>query len=65
MGGAYDIRLSYLPEDASPADTPADSPAASSIFAALQEQAGLKLQARRMAIEILVVDHIERQPTEN
>lgn len=34
------------------------------IFSAVQEQLGLKLEAKKGTAEILVVDHIER-PSEN
>jgi uncharacterized protein (TIGR03435 family) len=40
----------------------ADSP---SIFTALQEQLGLKLEARKVPVEILVIDHVEKAPSEN
>jgi uncharacterized protein (TIGR03435 family) len=33
--------------------------------AALPKQLGLKLEARKMPIEMLVIDHIEKAPTEN
>jgi len=32
---------------------------------ALQEQLGLKLEVRKLPVQILVIDHIERVPTEN
>ena len=40
----------------------ADSP---TLFVALQEQLGLKLEARKGPLEILVIDHAEKVPTEN
>ena len=44
-------------------DTASD-PSGSAIFAAIQ-QLGLKLEPRKSAMEILVVDHVEKAPTEN
>lgn len=64
IAGVYDIRLRYLPDEA-PADAPAEAGVASSLFAALRDQAGLHLEARKVPIRILVVDRIERHPTEN
>jgi uncharacterized protein (TIGR03435 family) len=54
-----------LPGSASTPDgpsPPADS--GPSIFAALQQKFGLRLEASRAPIEILVIDHVEK-PTEN
>jgi uncharacterized protein (TIGR03435 family) len=36
-----------------------------SIFLAVDKELGLRLQAQKRAIPVLVVDHIELKPTEN
>jgi uncharacterized protein (TIGR03435 family) len=66
LDGWYSIQLRFAQQaprtnaDAGAAD-PGDAP---EIFTALQEQLGLKLQPARKALQVVVVDHIER-PTEN
>jgi len=45
-----------------PAPTDIEGP---SIFAAIEEKLGLKLEARNLAVEVLVIDHAEKVPTEN
>lgn len=40
-----------------------DSPP--SLFTAIQEQLGLRLESQRALVDVLVVDHINRSPTEN
>ena len=42
-----------------------DDPALPTIFGALQAQLGLKLEQKKAPVEIIVVDHVEKTPTEN
>ncbi len=58
--GVFDIALEWAPDDV--AANPATSRAADkpSIFTALQEQAGLKLESRKVPMEVVVVNRAER-----
>ena len=60
LKGNYDVTLNYTPVP-KPNPAPGDPP---NIYTALQEQLGLKLEADRAPLKVLVVDRIER-PTEN
>jgi uncharacterized protein (TIGR03435 family) len=72
LTGRFDIDLTYLPEleniNGRPASDspflPAQVTGAPSVFTAVQEQLGLKLEAARGPVEVMVIDRIER-PTEN
>ena len=47
-------------------NSPATSePSGPNLFTALQEQLGLKLQPKKVTIEIFAIDHIEKTPAEN
>ena len=59
LTGKYDIDLNWSGEDSS--GTTDSGP---SIFAALQEQLGLKLEPAKAAVDTIVVEHIEK-PSEN
>jgi uncharacterized protein (TIGR03435 family) len=67
LTGVYDLRLTFTPENpGSPLAGPpvaADDNAAS-IFAALTEQLGLKLEPRRALVDVVVIDRVE-MPTED
>ena len=67
LTGRYDFLVEYTPDPpagaAPPGGPPAD-PDRPSVYAALQEQLGLKLDAQRGAVDVLVVDAIQR-PTED
>ncbi len=58
--GYWDFDLKYMPDPAGapPAlSAPGDS---ASLFTALQEQLGLRLEAQRTAVETLVIDSADR-----
>jgi uncharacterized protein (TIGR03435 family) len=59
----YALTFSPLAAQASP-DTASDS-GPLDLFAAVQQQLGLKLEPKKDTIEILIVDHAERVPSEN
>jgi uncharacterized protein (TIGR03435 family) len=75
LTGKYDIEVQYTPEQgqfqAPPGGAPPGMPPmppidpnGPSLFTALQEQLGLKLESQKGPVEIIVIDHIER-PSEN
>jgi bla regulator protein blaR1 len=69
LTGSYAFDLAWTPDappsaPGQPQTANAADPAGPSLFTALQEQLGLKLESMRRPVEVLVIDHVER-PTEN
>jgi uncharacterized protein (TIGR03435 family) len=65
LAGFYSIDFTFaVPNQGSAAAATADPSDAPSVFTALQEQLGLKLEPDSMPLQYVVIDHIER-PTEN
>ena len=62
LTGSYEMTLDYTVDDSAAGNDAATGP---SIFTALQEQLGLKLESAKGPVETIVVDHVERTPTEN
>jgi uncharacterized protein (TIGR03435 family) len=73
--GKYDIDLQYTPDsgqfpappgggDPGLPPLPQADPNGPSLFTALQEQLGLKLESQKGPVEMMVIDHVER-PSEN
>ena len=68
----YDIRVLWRPDNVDPAQLdeimtrlpPELRPPDMNIFEAFEKQAGLKLEAAKTGVQVLVVDRIEK-PTEN
>lgn len=63
LNGFFNFEFQFTPDngraDANSSDT------GPSIFTAVEEQLGLKLVPEKDAIDILIVDHLEKVPTEN
>jgi uncharacterized protein (TIGR03435 family) len=69
LAGQYDFRLSWTPDDATPGavgprGSPAPDQTLASVFTALTEQLGLKLQSDKGPVDVYVIDHAEK-PSEN
>ena len=63
LTGSYDLKLVYTPETrANRMSEPSTSDV--TIFTAVQEQLGLKLEPQKAMVDILVIDRVEK-PTEN
>jgi uncharacterized protein (TIGR03435 family) len=54
LAGNYEFTLTWTPDETS-----------APLFQALKQQLGLKLESRRLPINILVIDHANKIPTEN
>ncbi len=69
LTGRYDIDLTYTPERPLPEGVnlpgPAADPNGPSIYTAIREQLGLKLESQKVQEDVLVIGHVERQPSEN
>jgi uncharacterized protein (TIGR03435 family) len=75
LTGRYDIKLDWAPDDINTVQTSADhagaqtpllppAPSGPSIFTAVQEQLGLKLESKNGPVQVLVIDHAE-EPSPN
>ncbi len=67
LTGAFDVELNWLPDDTrgAPPPPPSDTAPRPDIFTAIQQQLGLKLEASREPIEVLIVDYAEKTPVSN
>jgi uncharacterized protein (TIGR03435 family) len=58
LRGNFDFTLSYAPVNDANSSLP-------DFFTALQEQLGLKLESQKVPVDFLVIDRVEKIPTEN
>jgi uncharacterized protein (TIGR03435 family) len=63
LKGTYDVRMAYTPNIPSNRGTE-PAPDDISVFTAVEVQLGLKLEAQKAMVEVLVVDRVEK-PSEN
>jgi uncharacterized protein (TIGR03435 family) len=61
LRGMYEVKLAWALRQVQNADAGAGS----SLFTALSEQLGLRLEARKAPVEVLIVDSAEKVPVEN
>jgi uncharacterized protein (TIGR03435 family) len=65
LTGVYDFDLTWTPEEAPPGPggtlaPPPPSSDSGSLYTAVQEQLGLKLDAQRGPVDVLLIDSVER-----
>jgi uncharacterized protein (TIGR03435 family) len=75
LKGRYDFTLEWAPRrggrgavivgGGAAGEVPAPDPDGATIFGAVQSQLGLKLEPRKLPMDVLVIDKLERVPTEN
>jgi uncharacterized protein (TIGR03435 family) len=69
LTGVFDFKLEWSPDETQKllpqGETAPVAGSGPSIFSALQDQLGLKLESRKGPVEVLVVDRVERAPSEN
>jgi uncharacterized protein (TIGR03435 family) len=62
--GPFEIKLDWSPDDGV-AQATNDVPPGPSVYTALQEQLGLRLESRKGPLDVLVIDHAEKVPVDN
>jgi uncharacterized protein (TIGR03435 family) len=72
LSGRYALTLSWhraqpagAPLISGSTPVPSEPPPGPTIFEAIQDQLGLKLQATKAPVQVVVIDHIEKKPIEN
>jgi uncharacterized protein (TIGR03435 family) len=61
--GQFDFRLEWVPDDMQQQSLAGSDPvvsSGSSIFSAVQEQLGLKLESHKVPVEVFAIDHVEK-----
>ena len=66
LDGLYEVQLEWAPDTAAPlTDAAAPPPDRPSLFAAVQEQLGLRLEGRRAPLDVVVIQPASQVPEAN
>ena len=65
LEGPFELNLEWTPEDGTKATADVQDSTGPSLFTAIQEQLGLKLESRKGPLDVLVVDHAGKVPAAN
>jgi uncharacterized protein (TIGR03435 family) len=65
LSGRYVVKLDWTPDPVDPLKPGTEPGTGPTIYTAVQEQLGLKLESRKGPLEVIVVDHAERVPISN
>ena len=68
LKGVFEVNLEWAHDNNRPLSLqpdPPDTPSGPSLFTAVREQLGLKLESRKGPVDVLVVDRASQVPTEN
>ena len=65
LAGRYDVELRWTPDSIEMRSNAPSVDDAPNISTAVQEQLGLKLQSARVPVRVLVIDHVEKKPSDN
>jgi len=65
LAGKYDFNLTWTPDDSQfrslgPRPPAPENPSVPGLFTAIEEQLGLRMESTRAAVEVLVIDRIEK-----
>jgi len=65
LTGRYDYTLKFVRPGMAGPGADASEPAGPTITTAIQEQLGLRLEAKKVVVELFVIDSVAKRPTEN
>jgi uncharacterized protein (TIGR03435 family) len=65
LTGVYNLTLDWAPETSQGQGDPSALPAGPTLFDAVEDQLGLRIERRKAPVEILIVDHADKTPGAN